>query len=391
MDSAERTSTDHAAMSEDDKAISRNYEYESVSEDDEAIVPEGWVVVPESVEYKLLFETFPQFNQLPYELRHEILENFGLPRGPLLHVFSHRIFEGSPPTLHAWTKYGPAFEPNMFRVFRALAQVSSEARIAVLAGRQLERLGPHTRWTNTGTADGPPLPFFYANWAIDMVLFSGLDPLWVDFDPPQDWMNRVERFATSVRVLSHRHRTLSVAGRGCISWDLCRGILAQRLPNFKSFYLVLCPHDIRDLYVHMLKCRTDRSRRLDVVIDWLYDYDEEKPLLEDEDAVPKLDGLSDCLFDYRRSRDYNLARFLGNIPLDQWGFHELGPESAFCLEGTLRCFDKSRQDNEDRPFLDWVNQVVSSVKRKLEGLGRPDVDVKMVLDAGRFWHWFKDD
>ncbi|CAJ2500097.1 Uu.00g029500.m01.CDS01 [Anthostomella pinea] len=119
---------------------------------------------------------FPQFSQLPKELRLAVWGFFALPRGPAVHSIWNGV--SFPPRYLATN---PFVTPSCISAVRSLMQVNHEAREEVLQGRELVRHRPdsagtfsNARWCLENIEDGKAIqqPYSFINWDLDLFYFT---------------------------------------------------------------------------------------------------------------------------------------------------------------------------------------------------------------------------
>ncbi|KAI1113554.1 hypothetical protein F5Y14DRAFT_451920 [Nemania sp. NC0429] len=319
---------------------------------------------------------FPQFNWLPWELRHAIWEQFALPRGPVVHSIRHYWTHGPSLALGSWTSEAPAIDFDMLPTIRALMQTSREAREAVLAGRQLQRLDDGIRLL-CGSKFYPMAPnYFFVNWEIDLFYFGRTLPLGLFYTGQGSWVSKIKRLAVALQdTLDNRH----VVVVSCFD-DFLWFSLMEHLPDLlslKNVYLVFENGPARRLYQH---ARLPPSQNGD-------EFDQNETVTIEEDPETYSDGESSWEpprpYDEWDDDDWDFTCWMDELPTDLWGFHNVGPESDLHARRSrkLTCIvTKIPNDKTRMPFLDWLNSMVSGTKEEAEKITKQNVDVEMVLD-----------
>lgn len=246
-------------------------------------------------------------------------------------------------------------------------QVSREARKAVLAGRQLQKLDQILGMA----CPAPPVlqKCFFVNWEIDMFYFRQLAPMTRFWRGGRldSWVLKIERLAVDIADVWNGRDALLVPGYNELINSATIAHLAN-LASLKTLYLVLDHNASMQMY-----------RLIRLMMDSELDVDDYEVSAQDEDWDE--DEYSEPCFEIGEDSDY--SDWLRGFPTDQWKFHNVGPESDLHSQRTLNCIIRPRAFPEriKIPFLDWLNQIISATKEDAERSGKLTVDIQMVMDV----------
>ncbi|KAI8949371.1 hypothetical protein F4801DRAFT_553390 [Xylaria longipes] len=343
---------------------------------------------------------FPQFSQLPFELRDAVWVRYALPRGPMLHSISNRYTEEDV-LLCSFVSSGPGINLWMLPTTLALTQVSREARKAVLAGRQLQRVDTYKIDVFLGGVFNIRdrykrrlmlHKFFFVNWDIDMFYFR--HGLHTHMGRLLNWSFRSKMKRVAIDIIGP-----SIQGDALHAPSYHRlfnrmGITdLTDLPSLDTIYMVLDFHAVCQIYAHA-QFRTGRESDGDEHSETHsveQDEEDDSEAEEESDKNLELDAvievvefveisLSDGGFDSDDSDDYH--DWLCELPDDQYGFHNVGPDTYHDLLSSLTCFFSPQWPltRVEIPFQDWVDKMVSSMKEDVGQFCRRPLDIKMVMD-----------
>ncbi|KAI0805580.1 hypothetical protein GGR55DRAFT_697713 [Xylaria sp. FL0064] len=208
--------------------------------------------------------SFPKFNLFPTELRLAVWNYYALPRTPLLWSVSYRCSVGELLFCPFGLK-GRTINPLMLPTMRELMKVNREARTAVLAGRELQRVkqGGYTVTTFLNMVINQLAKrrrqiemhnFFFVNWDIDVFYFRRGLHLDVGQFLDRSCLLKVKRIAIDIKT---PWLELGEPGGSRLhvppyAW-LFYGTSIQavkKLPALESIHLVLDFHAMRRLYAH---------------------------------------------------------------------------------------------------------------------------------------------
>ncbi|KAI1737392.1 hypothetical protein F4680DRAFT_468180 [Xylaria scruposa] len=357
--------------------------------------------------------SFPQFNRLPTELRDEIWVKFALPRGPMLHSISYRHrcpLPGEPMPdqdevedilLCSFSMGSPGVDLFLFPTTLALMQVSQEARKAVLAGRQPQKLEPGKY--NPAVFFGGVYNFendeerrlllhktFFVNWDIDMFYFRERLHL------------HMEEFLDRSCLLKMKRITLEVRGP-CIKADAVWAPDYKRLFNRKSIsnmvnlpslqiiYLALSFRAIRRMYAYEQTLPTsdieiDSDMEMDPdEEDEEDDSDSEEESDEDSESDSDIEPGEDEAFQpsgpiFDSDDDYDYEDWVIELPKDQYGFHHVEPKTYSNLERPpTRLF--SKRPIRQLSLRSWASVMVCSTREDIMKCYEGPVDIQMVMDV----------
>ncbi|KAI1758066.1 hypothetical protein F4782DRAFT_524762 [Xylaria castorea] len=352
---------------------------------------------------------FPQFNRLPFELRDAIWVMFALPRGPMLHSISGRLTRKNI-MICSFSLDGLAVNPLMLPTTRALMQVSHEARKAVLAGRQLQRL-VHNIFKYDVFLGGvynvkDPKQrlmlhkFFFVNWAIDMFYFRQQLHMGMGRFLDSSFLSKVKRIAIDVEGPSTQGEILYAPNYSQLFGGTSISDVII-LPSLDTIYLALNFNAVRQMYSYaqlMTDSESDSYEYSEMGSDEQdeqneQDEEDDSEVEEELDEVPELDSDTEEEEEYDDiessgdgfgSDDENdYGEWLNELPKDQFGFHHVEPETYSHLDRPLAVLFGEQWPLSliEISFQDWVDQMVSSTKAETEYFcGRP-IGVQMVMDV----------
>ncbi|KAI1349578.1 hypothetical protein F5Y01DRAFT_327337 [Xylaria sp. FL0043] len=208
--------------------------------------------------------SFPKFNLFPTELRLAVWNYYALPRTPLLWSVSYRGSVGELLFCPFGLK-GRTINPLMLPTMRALMKVNREAREAVLAGRELQRVkqGGYRVTTflnmvvNQSAMRRRQIEmhnFFFVNWDIDVFYFRRGLHLDVGQFLDSSCLLKVKRIAIDIKTPwlelgEPEGSRLHVPPHAWLFYGTSIQNV-ERLPALRSIHLVLDCHAIRRLYAY---------------------------------------------------------------------------------------------------------------------------------------------
>ncbi|KAI1110634.1 hypothetical protein F5Y14DRAFT_465360 [Nemania sp. NC0429] len=308
--------------------------------------------------------SFPQFNQLPFELRHMIWDQFALPAEPMLFTVMNTVCKCFDPTVR-FSEPARIGLPTIATT-RALMQVNKEARKAVLRGRQLQKFNCKDYDVRVFTGCGWPLYLrgcFFVNWEVDCFYLRERRlgyleiPDLLNEGPMHQIKNIAIDLESPLRCLtwSGPPETESDPGYRTVQYDTLESLEELKaLQSLKTIYLVYDFDTLTRVYASV------------------------QPATEN-DSNGGGDG-GPHSFDPKTSYEY--GNWVPGLPKDKYGFYHLGPEPAPYFQGNPTFFFRKGRGGPrvELPFKDWVRDTELSIKNEAEGIFKRPVDVQMVTD-----------
>lgn len=335
----------------------------------------------------------------------------------MVHSMSYGGNERRPLSIYSWEQGGPGIDLESLPTVRALMQVSREARKAVLAGRQFQRLLHNNARVYSYKYWLCVLRnCFFVNWEIDMFYFLDQRPLvklcyslidsnWVTF--PNSWVAKIQRAAIGFDGVFNPANNLLDASYDELFNQTAIEHLAV-IPSLKTVYLALdrllsAQLYGRTLYTEEFRAAIDAAlidatkRRAAQIKAANMNGDSDTPMSEGEDNnSTNIIHVNDNDFGDIDIRDIRTIRTNSGIwafstapvrglPTDRWGFHHIGASSKLDSRKAIVTVGPQGSQPTQRievPILDYFYQLVSRVKEDAERAGKPAVDVQMVMSLG---------
>lgn len=230
-------------------------------------------------------------------------------------------------------------DEGLIPTIQALLQVNSEARKAVLAGREVQKIHSASRTTHEAVLH----KCIFVNWEVDLFYFTNLVPFIKvpREDRLETWVSKIKHAAVNLNPLEFEERTVLLP-------DYDRRLaftkiqFLSHIPFLETIHLAFSSDSTLDLFLHKRYATNPEATTAQLYEDFLI--------------------------------------WLRKFPADQWGFHHIGPESIRCLR------PDSYRASIDTPFLHWLNSTKSKAKKDAESFGKPNVDIQIVMDVSD-GHW----
>ncbi|KAI0433320.1 hypothetical protein F5Y09DRAFT_338739 [Xylaria sp. FL1042] len=355
---------------------------------------------------------FPKFNLLPWELRDVVWVNYALPQRPMLHSVSYRCSRRDL-LLCSFVSQGRDIDPARLPTTRALMQVSKEARKAVLAGRQLQRVKMVGYEINTffglliNANNGRGMhirmhKFFFVNWDIDMFYFRRGLHIHVQNFLDKSCLLKMKRIAIDTKYpwfYVEKESQLNLPHYAFLFYGMSLSAVIRNLPALNAVHLVLDFHALRRLYAYT-KLLKDKEVKEDTEAD--APPQDEGNNNESEEGLGEFDGgreweleqgtleRPERVFGSENEAKYNdwLAKL--RTKHDEYGFHRVEPETYHYFGETFLCHVRRPIQHPIEilipveiiiPFQDWVHQMISETKKEIRKFCKHPVDINMVIDV----------
>ncbi|KAI0903189.1 hypothetical protein F4823DRAFT_636546 [Ustulina deusta] len=348
---------------------------------------------------------FPRFNQLPPELRDDIWARFALPRGPMLHSISPKV--GMEDLMLGSLALSGRDIDQMVNVYnlpttRALMQVNQEARKAVLAGRELQKVSDHRypdhmytlnvflggvyNINDNGKRRLMLHRFFFVNWDIDMFYFRcGLQEVMHMF-LDSDFLHKIKHIAIEIDGPKSRRNVLYAPPYHNL-WGTTiscpMSFIRPSLPSVSTIYLAIGYYTVQRMGAYMLHPKYNDSENEG------QGQDQNEPEVDSDDELETDFGMY-FTDDIEWIDEEACEEWLAQLPMDKYGFHHIEPSRKYVLKTLNYLSGRKNPTRVEGSFSDWVDELTSRAKEETREICGQPVEVEMVMDhCGDFDHMIR--